>query len=97
MSRSFDPEYDDIEGAGWVISEEYWADQKKEKEMRNEAEFERDLKILLNRCSIDSQLDMPDFIIAEMLTRQISAMVSAHRKTLEWGQIPNVEAKPVGE
>lgn len=22
--RSFDPEYDDPEGAGWIISEEYW-------------------------------------------------------------------------
>lgn len=22
----FDPEYDDIDGAGWIVSDEYWAD-----------------------------------------------------------------------
>jgi len=46
--------------------------------------FEPELRELINKHSIDCEVDVPDFILAEMLCRMIEAMGPSVKKTLDW-------------
>jgi len=47
-------------------------------------EFKKDLEALLNRHSIENEVDMPDFILAEMVCRFIVAVGEPIKRTLTW-------------
>lgn len=40
----------------------------------------------VNTLSLENYLDMPDFIIAEMLVFHLNTMIKAHNKNEEWKQ-----------
>jgi len=46
--------------------------------------FEKDLITLLNRYSIENVVDMPDFLLAEMVCRMIEAVGLSVKKALDW-------------
>ena len=46
--------------------------------------FEKELTHLINRHSIENKVDMPDFLLAEMICRMIEAMGDSIKKTLDW-------------
>lgn len=46
--------------------------------------FEKDLAELINRHAIENVVDMPDFILAEMICSMIAAMGPSIKKTLDW-------------
>jgi len=47
-------------------------------------EFEKELKQLINKHSIDAKFDMPDFILADMLCRMIEVLGPGIKKHLRW-------------
>jgi hypothetical protein len=47
-------------------------------------EFENELTHLINRHSIENEVDMPDFLLAGMICRMIEAMGPGIKKTLDW-------------
>lgn len=48
------------------------------------AELSSELSKILNRLSIDNELGTPDFILADMITTQIDALVLARKETFRW-------------
>jgi hypothetical protein len=46
--------------------------------------FEKELEKLINKYSIENEVDMPDFILARMICRMIEAMGPSIKKTLDW-------------
>ena len=60
--------------------------------------FEKELASLLNKHNKDTETDTPDFILAEMLNRQLDAYRQCRLDTLNWmGRErfqPNTEIDP---
>ena len=55
----------------------------------NETDFERELRELINRHSIENQADTPDFILAKFVTGCLAAFAAAVRARDEfWGFTP---------
>lgn len=52
--------------------------------MDNKIEFEKDLQHIINIHSIDNDLNIPDFILAEYLVGVIEAKKLADNKTRVW-------------
>ena len=48
------------------------------------AEFEKELTHLINRHSIENEVDMPDFLLARMLCAMIESMGPTVKATLDW-------------
>jgi hypothetical protein len=46
--------------------------------------FEKGLTDLINRHSIENVVDMPDYLLSEMICRMINAMGPGIKKTLDW-------------
>lgn len=46
--------------------------------------FEKDLENIINRHSIENKIDMPDFILANMISRIIDAIGPCVKRTLDW-------------
>jgi hypothetical protein len=46
--------------------------------------FTRELEHLINRCSIDNDLNTPDFILAEYIVNMLSAYNTAKARTDHW-------------
>jgi hypothetical protein len=46
--------------------------------------FEKELRHLINRHSIENVADMPDFLLARMICGMIEAMGPSIKKTLDW-------------
>ena len=47
-------------------------------------EFEKELKDLINKYSIENECDMPDFLLAEMLVNVIKGVSNPIKKCLDW-------------
>ena len=47
-------------------------------------EFEKELTHLINRHSIENEVDMPDFLLARMLCAMIESMGPTVKSTLDW-------------
>ena len=47
-------------------------------------EFQKELETLINKHSIENIVDMPDFILAEMICRIIETMGPSIKHTLDW-------------
>jgi len=47
-------------------------------------EFQRELRSLINRYSIENTCDMPDFMITEMICRLIESIGPMVKMTLDW-------------
>ncbi len=59
-------------------------------------EFQKDLEALINRHGIENKVDMPDFLLAELLCRTISAIGKPIKETLNWHGCNSVcHPKPV--
>jgi len=48
------------------------------------ADFEKELEHLINKHCIENMLDMPDFIIAEMIVKFLRAVGPSVKKNLDW-------------
>ena len=46
--------------------------------------FEKELTDLINRHSIENEVDMPDFILAKMICHMVKAMGPSIKQTLDW-------------
>lgn len=46
--------------------------------------FKTELEDLINKHGIESQLNMPDFLLAEMICNMISAIGPSVKRTLDW-------------
>ena len=46
--------------------------------------FESELQSLINKYSVENTLDMPDFILAEMICRMLEVMGPKIKNTLDW-------------
>ena len=46
--------------------------------------FKKELEELINKHSIESEVDMPDYLLAELLCRVIQAIGDPVKKTLDW-------------
>jgi hypothetical protein len=46
--------------------------------------FKKELTQLINKHSIENKIDMPDFILAEMLCRMIEAMGPSIKSNIRW-------------
>ena len=47
-------------------------------------EFKKELEALINKHSIENVVDMPDFILAEMVCNMIDAMGGSLKQNLDW-------------
>jgi hypothetical protein len=47
-------------------------------------EFQKELEELINRHSIQNRVDMPDFVLADMICRIIVAIGPCIKDTLDW-------------
>ena len=47
-------------------------------------QFEIELKHLINRHSIENEVNMPDFILAAMICHMIAAIGPSIKRTLDW-------------
>ncbi len=47
-------------------------------------DFKRELEALINRHSMENEWDMPDFMMAEMITNIIVISGSTMKKNLDW-------------
>lgn len=54
----------------------------------------RDLSSLMNRHGVDARLDTPDFIIAELVFRQIDSLAIAKEKTDLWKRLTHDPRTP---
>lgn len=54
----------------------------------------RDLSVVMNKHGIDTRLDIPDFIIAELVFRQIASLVDAKDKTNRWKRLTHDPRTP---
>ena len=52
--------------------------------------FKKELELLINKHSIENTLDMPDFMIAEMLCDLIIKIGKVSRKNLKWHGLDSV-------
>lgn len=52
--------------------------------MSANVEFEKELAQLINRHSVENEVDMPDFVLAKMICRMIEAMGPSIKKNLDW-------------
>lgn len=50
-------------------------------------EFTEELRIAINRNSIDSAMNVPDFILAEYLVDHLRVLREMGMKTAHWGDI----------
>jgi len=57
---------------------------KPELRSENSIQFEKELTQLINKHSIENILDMPDFLIAEMLINIINSIGYISKKNLDW-------------
>jgi len=46
--------------------------------------FEKELKKLINKYSIENECDMPDFLLAKMIVGFIKSVRKPIKKTLDW-------------
>ncbi len=46
--------------------------------------FEQDLRALINKHSIENELDMPDYLLANMICRIIGAIGPCSKANLDW-------------
>ena len=46
--------------------------------------FEDELAVLINKHSIENEVDMPDFLLAHMICRFITAVGKPFKETLDW-------------
>ena len=53
-------------------------------------EFRNELKQLINKHSIENEVDMPDFLLADMLCRVIKAIGNPIKSTLDWHGVDSV-------
>lgn len=64
-------------------------------------QFTEELRELINKHSVDSEANIPDFILAESLTEMIQSMADMNNKRERWfGRDPlmaPIELKPDGE
>lgn len=51
------------------------------------AEFKKELSALINRHSLEDSLEMPDFIMSELLVNVLRAMHLAHAKNNSWHEM----------
>jgi len=65
----------------WVVRQLTDGEPKKTTTMEA---FEKELKELINKHSIENVADMPDFVLAGMICRMIEAMGPSIKKTLDW-------------
>jgi len=57
-------------------------------------EFTKELEELLNRHSIDSEANIPDFILAETLTEVVQTLTDANNKRERWyGREPKAQVE----
>ena len=47
-------------------------------------DFEDELAVLINKYSIENEVDMPDFLLANMICRFITAVGKPIKETLDW-------------
>jgi len=47
-------------------------------------EFKKDLEILINKHCIENEVDVPDFILAEMICSFLQSIGPQIKKTLDW-------------
>jgi hypothetical protein len=47
-------------------------------------EFKKELELLINKYGIEDVIDIPDFILSDMLYRMIQAMGPCIHQTLDW-------------
>ena len=47
-------------------------------------DFQKELEALINKHSIENRVDMPDFLLAEMICRFIDAVGEPVKRTLDW-------------
>ena len=47
-------------------------------------EFKKELEGVINRYSIDNDLDMPDYIIASLIYSNIDNLIKAHEANKAW-------------
>jgi len=47
-------------------------------------EFQSELAVLINKHSIENEVSMPDFILADLLYRVIVAIGKPVKETLDW-------------
>ena len=47
-------------------------------------EFEKELTNLINKYSIENRCDIPDFILARMITNYIQHVASITKEVLDW-------------
>ena len=47
-------------------------------------DFQKELEALLNSHCIENEVDMPDFLLAEMVVNFIKAVGNPMKKTLDW-------------
>lgn len=59
-------------------------------------EFKEELRELLNRHSIENELDMPDFLMVEMLCGIIQAVGPPFKKTRTWYAPSDQQNKLIG-
>lgn len=50
----------------------------------NKAQLSRDLAHVLNCHNIDGAMDMPDFILGDMLVEHLDALIAAHNTLKTW-------------
>ncbi len=61
-------------------------------------EFQSELASLINKHSIENEVDMPDFLLAELLCRVIEAIGKPVKETLHWyGCVSVCHPKPTEE
>lgn len=53
-------------------------------------EFEKDLQSLINKHSIENQWDMPDFLMAKLITRFIDSIGYTMKRNLDWHGVDSV-------
>ena len=47
-------------------------------------EFEKELTKLINMYSVENDIDIPDFILSEMICKFIESIGPSIKKTLDW-------------
>lgn len=51
------------------------------------SEFTEELRIAINRNSVDTAMNVPDYILAEYLVDHLRVLQKMGMKTAEWGDI----------
>ena len=53
-------------------------------------QFKKDLETLINKHSMENYWDMPDFIMAELITTFIACTGSPMKKNLDWHGVDSI-------